>query len=165
MAVARIAEFIVAPECGAASKEPRVGIPHETVESDALEVSVLESGGIFQAVTQQAVEKDVRQPDERRGHQRVAMGRNREEKQDDRQHEKVAEVVAGRAHARPAEVAQHKEIGREEEDGEQQPAEMQIAVKQQRQDEQDSLFDTEKQGWTSEHGRSFSLKKFASLKR
>src|SRR6185437_5909661 len=103
MAVARIAEFIVAPECWPQALCARVGIPHETVESDALEVSVLESGGIFQAVTQQAVEKDVRQPDERGSHKRVAVGRNRKEKQDDRQHEKVAEVVASRAYARPCE--------------------------------------------------------------
>ncbi len=51
----------------------------------------------------------------------------------------VGEVVEGGSYARIDEVAEHEEVGGEEEDGEEKPGEVEMGVEQQDSDEEDGV--------------------------
>jgi hypothetical protein len=87
---------------------------------DPAEVGVLESGRVFQPVTEDPVEGDVRAPDQREIEgERGTGGGNGEE--DAGEYEGVEEVVGGGAGAGTGEIAKEAEIGCEEEDGKKPP--------------------------------------------
>src|ERR1700748_2056611 len=90
--------------------------------SDALEMGVLEVGGVFEAVAEEAVEGDVGCPDEGDGGGEGPVLDVAGEEKSERGSEGVGEVVGGGSDARVDEVAEHKEVGGEEEDGEEEPA-------------------------------------------
>lgn len=64
----------------------------------------------------------------------------------------MGEVVEGRAGALAVEVAEHEEVGGEEEDGEEEPACVEMMVGEEGEGEEGGFFDAEKSGWPGEHG-------------
>ena len=119
--------------------------------SDALEMGVLEVGGVFEAVAEEAVEGDVSYPDKGESQGKGPVPDVAQKEEGEGQHENVGEVVGRGAEAGVGEVADHEEVGREEEDGEEEPACVEVLVSEEGEGEKDGFFDAEEGGWMGEH--------------
>src|ERR1700722_9009287 len=65
----------------------------------------------------------------------------------------VGEVVGGGSDEWIDEVAEHEEVGSEEEDGEEKPAGVEVVVSDEGEEEKSSFFDVEESGWADQHER------------
>src|SRR5690606_12111617 len=114
--------------------------------ADPTEVRVREARRVLEAVAEHAVEADVRGPDQRDGDRpgRRAYGdpRCREERGP---HERVGRVVGGRAHARTGEVGEERDVGHEEERGEDAPARVEARVGSGREQEEQGALEAEEE--------------------
>ena len=79
------------------------------------------------------------------------------EQEDEREGEGVGEVVDGGADAGVDEVAEHEEVGREEEDGEEEPAAVEVLVGEEGEGEEDGFFDAEEEGGAGQHGGLYGI--------
>lgn len=61
------------------------------------------------------------------------------------------QVVGGGADARVDEVAEHEEIGGEEEDGEEEPACVEVLVGEEGEEEEGGFFEVEEDRWAGQH--------------
>lgn len=95
-----------------------------------LEVGVSEMSGIFQAEAEEAVEADVSGPDQGDRKELWLDGEVGDGEQDGRSEGRVGKVIDCRAYADAGEIAEHGEIWREEEDGEEKPAGVELAVEE-----------------------------------
>jgi hypothetical protein len=111
--------------------------------AEVLKMSVFEVCRIFQPVAEEAVEGDVAGPDDGDGLKRQAMGLKGDEKEKDGEEESVGEVVDGGSDAWVCEVAEHEEVWSEEEDGEEQPTEVEVLVEEDGGQEEGGFFYTE----------------------
>jgi len=82
---------------------------------DSLQVRVLECGRVFEAEAQQSIRADVPQQDDAREQKHVRLEKVSGEDQRDGRHVEVHQVVDPGARAKAAQIAQHREIGRKEE--------------------------------------------------
>ena len=117
-----------------------------------LEVGVLEEGRVFEAEAEEAVEGDVRGPDEGDCEGELPVEEVACEQEGEWEGEGVGEVVGCRAQANVDEVAEHEEIGREEEDREEEPAEVEMLVGVKSEGEEGGFFEAEEDGGAGEHG-------------
>jgi hypothetical protein len=118
---------------------------------DVLEVGVLEVGGVFEAVAEEAVDGNVGCPDEGDGGGEGTMLDVAGEEESEGKSQGVGEVVGGRSDTWVDEVAEHEEVGREEEDGEEEPACVEMPVGEEGEDEEGGFFDAEEDGGAGEH--------------
>jgi hypothetical protein len=116
-----------------------------------LEVSVFEEGGVFEAITQEAVEGYVGDPDECDCYEELMLSGVGDEKEDERENEGVAEVVDGRSDARIGKVAEHGEVWGEEEEREEKPAVVEVLVEEDGGEEESGFFELEEEGRLGEH--------------
>jgi len=116
-----------------------------------LEVGVFEEGGIFEAVAQEAVEGDMADPDKGDRNQQWLMWAIGDCEQKKGHAVGVSEVVDGGASSWIDEVAEHKDVWCEEEDGEEEPAELEMVVEENDSDEEADVFELEKDGGAGEH--------------
>jgi hypothetical protein len=119
--------------------------------ADVLEVGVFEEGGVFEAVAEETVGGYVGSPDETDFEGQGMMGRVAHEQECQGEGQGVGEVVEGCACAWVEEVAEHKEVWSEEEDGEEEPAEVEVLEGVEGEGEECGLFDADKQGRAGEH--------------
>src|SRR5207342_3107999 len=98
-------------------------LPHGLrIALDALEVRVLEAARILEAVAEQAVETDVRGPDQGDLDSGIRVPEDSRNSECNWQRIRVRAVVRQRAEPRAAHVADRREIRCEEEHDEQEPA-------------------------------------------
>lgn len=96
--------------------------------SHTLQVGILEKRRVFQAVTEHAVEGDVGLPDETEQEGPAPAFEHRGRAEHQREHFRVRQVVQGRADADIRQVAEHEQIGPQEQEKEQQPAPIELVV-------------------------------------
>jgi len=118
---------------------------------DVLEVGVFEEGRVFEAVAEEAVEGDVGCPDEGEG--LVPVLEVADEEEGEREGEGVGEVVDCGAEVDVDEVAEHEEVGCEEEDCEEKPAVVEVLVGEEDDGEEDGFFAAEEEGGAGQHER------------
>jgi hypothetical protein len=116
-----------------------------------LEVGVFEKGGIFEAVAEEAIESDVGCPDygDGRGEGPVLDIAGQEKNKG--KSKGVGEVVGGGSDEWIDEVAEHGEVGSEEEDGEEKPAGVEVVVGEEGEEEESGFFDVEEGGGAGQH--------------
>ena len=85
-------------------------------------MGVLEECGVFEAVAEEAVEGDVGGPDEGEGCSEMPVKDVAGQEEGEGEGESVGEVVGCGSEADVGEVAEHEEVGSEEEDREEDPA-------------------------------------------
>src|SRR5207247_6384511 len=90
---------------------------------DAAQVSVLKRSRVLEAVAEQPVEPDMRQPDERELDAPVRVREHTDRAEGDRPERRVRRVVDPRARPRARQVAGEAQIRYQDEDDEQEPAE------------------------------------------
>ena len=75
------------------------------------------------------------------------------------------EVVSCRSEANVGQVAEHEEVGSEEEDGEERPAVVEMLVGDDGEDEEGGFLDSEEDGWLGEHRRFYTRSPWNSVVR
>jgi hypothetical protein len=126
---------------------------------DVLEVGVLEVGRVFEAVAEDAVEGYVGCPDECDGEGELPVSgvADEEESERERESEGVGEVVDCGADAGVGQVAEHEEVGCEEEDCEEEPAVVEVLVGEEGGEEESGFFDAEEVGGAAEHAGLYEV--------
>ena len=118
---------------------------------NVLEVGVFEISGVFEAETEQAVEADVGGPDEGDGKELWFYGEVGDGEQDGWSEVGVGKIIKGGTEVDVREIAEHEEVWREQEDGEEEPAGVELVVEENAQRENDCAFEMEEDSGFGEH--------------
>ena len=87
-------------------------------------MGLFELGGVFESIAEQAVEGDVGDPDEGNWQGAGVIVKERKGQEKEGQEQDVSGVVERCSEADVEDVTEHEEIGSEEENGEEQPAQV-----------------------------------------
>jgi hypothetical protein len=110
-------------------------------------------GRVFEAVAEEAVEGDVGDPDEGDGRGQMPVLKEADEEESEGEGEGVGEVVGCGAEADVDEIAEHEEVGCQEEDCEKEPAVVEVLVDEEGEEEEDGFFGAEEEGGAGQHER------------
>src|SRR5580704_303525 len=108
------------------------------------QMSILEASRILQPVAQHPVEADVGNPEQCDRHELSVSSQNKIPNEQQRPHVGVNCIVRGCAETNAAEVAEHRQIRRQEKDREKQPASALPMVGQEADDQAGAAFQKEK---------------------
>src|SRR5271165_5441485 len=111
--------------------------------ADATEMGVDEASRIFEAIAKRTIETDVGGPNEGDGDCRLAREESAGSRQNERRDIGVDDIVGRRPDARPRQVAEHAEIGGEEENHEQRPREAGMGIEADRSNDGRQAFQPE----------------------
>src|SRR4029453_13845769 len=103
---------------------------------DALQMTVLECRGVLQAVTEESVDADVREPDQRQLDAPVCIGQHADDGEGDRADGRVQGVVEPRPDPRPCQVPGEGETAKKKKDKKKNHAKTLVKVEDERADEE-----------------------------
>src|ERR1700694_2178881 len=98
------------------------------MRSDSLKVGVFERGRVLEAIAEEPIDPDVREPDEAELDRAVCVRNDPDHCERDRPDRRVHGVVDHGAGLRAREVTEKREIGREEQQDERKPAVVLVEV-------------------------------------
>src|SRR5438046_1084787 len=114
-------------------------------------MGVVECRRVLQSVPEQPVEPDVRQPDQRELDAPVRVGEKTDGGESDRPDRSVQRVVEPSADPRAGQVAGEGQVGRQEEDYEQEPAVVLVEVDDESADEEREPLEPEEPPWNQHY--------------
>jgi hypothetical protein len=114
---------------------------------DVLEVGVFKVGRVLEAESEKAVETHVGGPDEGDREELWLGGEVGDGEQDPRSEISVGKIIDSGADADVGEIAEHEEVWRQEEDGEEEPVRVQLVIEEDSYDEDCGAFEMEEEPW------------------
>src|SRR6266576_1739826 len=128
-----------------------LGIDHapsvSAIPTDAAQMRVLKPGWQLQAVSEEPINADVAEPDQRDRARRAHTGEQRNDAEEPGQQPGVAEVVERRPGPRAAQVPKHEKVGREDQRDVKQPGAGILPEEEQRKRQQRSTFEALQRDW------------------
>ena len=97
---------------------------------DAPEVAIFEMGRVFETESEKAVETHMSGPDQDDGKELRLGGEVGDGEQDGGSEVSVGEIIDSCSDANIGEIAEHEEVGREKEDGEEEPAGVDLMIEE-----------------------------------